>query len=57
MIYTYTNNAISVRIAQKFFEANLFLLKYQRVKTLLKQFIISQFAQVTSASAITLFDT
>lgn len=38
--------------SKRFFEANPFLLKYQRMTTLLKQFIISQFAQVKSASAI-----
>ena len=38
--------------SKRFFEENPFLLKYQRMTTALKQFIISQFAQMKSASAI-----
>lgn len=38
--------------SKRFFEANPFLSKYQRMTSLLKQFIISQFAQTKSASAI-----
>lgn len=41
-----------IHCSKRFLEDNPFLFKYQRMTSLLKQFIISQFAQMKSASAI-----